>query len=84
MSTVTAPMETRADEARMILGWLNEHPAEWGMLLGIAKLEATASAVRAHDAGDTDTCANCGRLSVVRAYNDDARPICGRCARGAK
>lgn len=82
--TTAATAETWADQARAIIGWLADHPAEWGMLLSLAKLEATASAVRAHDLGDTDTCANCGRLSAVAAYNDDARPICGRCARGAK
>ena len=82
MTTPTA--ESKADEARMILRWLADHPAEWGMLLGIAKLEATATAVRAHDAGDTDTCANCGRLAEVRAYNEAAKPLCGRCARSAK
>lgn len=84
MSTVTAPTDTRADEARAILGWLAAHPVEWEMILGITKLEATAEAVRAHDRGDTDTCANCGRLSAVAAYNDDARPLCVRCARAAR
>jgi len=82
---VTAPSrEKQIEEGQTILLWLMKHPEEWRMLLAMAKLEATTENIRAHYAGDTENCVKCGRLSAVAAYNDEARPLCVRCARGTK
>ena len=84
VQTADEARQQRTDEARAIIRWLAANPMEWGIVLTCARLAATADNVRAYEAGDTEQCASCGRESTVAAYNDEARPICGRCARGAR